>query len=66
MATRELQIEHEQVEVLVAREQGGGNAVGDDRGRKAARSQALVEEGGDAGLVLGDEDPVHRSASCAE
>ena len=37
--------------------------VADDGGREAARAQALLEEGGEARLVLGDEDPAHGAAT---
>jgi hypothetical protein len=60
------QVEDEQVEVVVAREGEGGGAVRRRRGDEAVGAQALLQEGGEPRLVLGDQDAVHGASGSSD
>src|SRR5690606_17468447 len=55
-------VEDEQVEVAVLGGVGGGATVLHGQGREAGRLQTLLEELGDAGFVLGNQDAAHYSS----
>src|SRR5690606_26231394 len=59
----ETEVEDDQVACGVAGGVGGGAAVLDDQGRVAGGLEPLLQEGGDAGFVLCDQDSGHVSSS---
>ena len=60
VAAGQPEVEHHEVEVVVAGEGGRLLAVVDGDGGEAVAAQALLDERGDARLVVDDQDPVHR------
>ena len=56
---RQAEIEDHQVEVVVSGGVGGHPTILDHERGKTRRLEPLAEEGGDAGLVFGDEKPAH-------
>src|SRR5690606_5474936 len=57
-------VEHHQVELITQRQLQRLGPGGRDRGAVARGAQALLDEGGDPGLVLGDQDRGH-GLSCS-
>jgi hypothetical protein len=60
---RKPEVEHEQVELAAPGQPQRVLAVRGDLGREAVRAKALLHEGRDPRLVLGDQDPAHAPAS---
>ena len=60
VASREAEVEDQEVEVRVLRHRARADAVGDDGRGEAAGAKALLEERCEARLVLGDQDACQR------
>jgi hypothetical protein len=59
LASRQAHVEDQQIELVCQAQALRELAVVGEEGGEAVRAQALLEEGADQRVVLGDQDPGH-------